>query len=90
MDVAWATSMDQEFTAELRIDILNQQGILADITNAIAKSNSNIQKIATEEKDGRLYTLNILITVKDRTHLAKIMRKIKTLKNVIRISRIHN
>lgn len=90
MDVTWATSMDQEFTAELRIDIFNHQGILADITNTIAKSNSNIQKIATEEKDGRLYTLNILITVKDRTHLAKIMRKIKALHSVIKISRIHN
>lgn len=90
MDVDWAPGIEQDFSAELRIDILNQQGILADITNTIAKSDSNIQKIATEERDGRLYTLNILITVKDRTHLAKIMKKIKALKSVIRISRSHN
>ena len=90
MAVGWAPDVDQEFTAELRINIVNNQGILADITNQIAQSNSNIQKITTDEKDGRVYMLNILTTVKDRVHLAKIMRKIKALPSVIKITRIHN
>lgn len=90
MPVEWGDTQEQEFIAELRIEILNTQGALADITNLIAKNKSNIQKIATEERDGKLYILNILLTTQNRVSLAKIIRKIKRLNSVIKINRIHN
>ncbi|MCU8561499.1 bifunctional GTP diphosphokinase/guanosine-3',5'-bis pyrophosphate 3'-pyrophosphohydrolase, partial [Vibrio vulnificus] len=77
MAVAWSDDYDQEFIAELKVDMLNHQGALAELTNVISKTGSNIHGLSTEERDGRLYTVTVLLTTKDRVHLAGIMKKIR-------------
>ncbi|UJF19281.1 bifunctional GTP diphosphokinase/guanosine-3',5'-bis pyrophosphate 3'-pyrophosphohydrolase [Vibrio sp. SS-MA-C1-2] len=87
MAVEWSNAPEQEFVSELKIDMINHQGVLADLTNVIAKTGSNIQGLSTEEKDGRLYQITVLLTAKDRVHLAKIIRRIRVLSNVVRVGR---
>ena len=74
----------------LKIDMHNRQGILADLTHTIAKMNSNIQKISTEEKDGRLYTALIHLTTKNRVHLAQIIKQIRIMQDIVKVSRLKN
>ena len=90
MAVAWSEEYDKEFIAELRVDMLNNQGALAELTNVISKTGSNIHGLSTEERDGRLYTVTVLLTTKDRVHLAGIMRKIKTMPQATRVRRRKN
>ncbi|MFD2177108.1 bifunctional GTP diphosphokinase/guanosine-3',5'-bis pyrophosphate 3'-pyrophosphohydrolase [Veronia pacifica] len=90
MPVQWGEDFNQEFTTALRIDMQNHQGALADLTNIIASTGSNIQKLTTEEKDGRLYTIHVKLTTRDRIHLANIMRRIRVMKNVVKVSRQKN
>ena len=49
--------------------------------------DSNIQSIWTEEQEGRLYQIIVLLTVKDNKHLANIIRKIKQMPELIHIER---
>lgn len=87
MPVQWSKDIDQEFVTILRVEILNHQGALADLTSHIAATGSNIQGLSTEERDGRLYTVQVKLTTKNRIHLANIMRRIRVINNVIRVNR---
>lgn len=76
-----------KFEAELRIEMINQQSVLPNLTAAVATLGSTIQGIWTEEQDGRLYQIVLLLTVKDTEHLDKIIRKIKTISGFVKIER---
>ncbi|KJR19545.1 bifunctional GTP diphosphokinase/guanosine-3',5'-bis(diphosphate) 3'-diphosphatase [Vibrio navarrensis] len=90
MAVAWSEDYDQEFIAELKVDMQNHQGALAELTNVISKTGSNIHGLSTEERDGRLYTVTVLLTTKDRIHLAGIMKKIRVMPSCSRVRRRKN
>ncbi len=56
----------------------------------INTTTSNIQSLNTEEKDGRVYSTFIRLTARDRVHLANIMRKIRVMPDVIKVTRNRN
>ena len=90
--VAWDDNIDpsQEFKTEIRIQVVNHQGVLAKLTNSVASTGANIHNIVTDEKDARVYNVKLLITAKNRKHVAEVMRKIRTLQDVLKISRSYN
>ncbi|QFI39449.1 bifunctional GTP diphosphokinase/guanosine-3',5'-bis pyrophosphate 3'-pyrophosphohydrolase [Moritella marina ATCC 15381] len=90
--VEWDDNIDssQEFKTEIRIQVVNHQGVLAKLTNTVASSGANIHNIVTDEKDARVYNVDILITAKNRKHVADVMKKIRTLQDVLKISRSYN
>lgn len=90
MALEWDKSTEQEFIAEIKVDMFNHQGALANLTAAINAANSNIQSMNTEEKDGRIYNSAIRLTTRDRVHLANIMRKIRIMPDVIKVTRNRN
>ncbi|MGL4750590.1 MAG: bifunctional GTP diphosphokinase/guanosine-3',5'-bis pyrophosphate 3'-pyrophosphohydrolase [Shewanella sp.] len=85
--VQWDNVEGVEYQANLRVEIVNHQGALAKITSIIAAEGSNIHNLSTEERDGRVYLINLRISVKDRIHLANVMRRIRVLPEVLRTSR---
>jgi guanosine-3',5'-bis(diphosphate) 3'-pyrophosphohydrolase len=90
MAVEWDLETEQEFIAEIKVDMFNHQGALANLTAAINAAESNIQSLNTEEKDGRVYSAFIRLTTRDRIHLANIMRKIRIMPDVIKVNRNRN
>ncbi|NVD05346.1 bifunctional GTP diphosphokinase/guanosine-3',5'-bis pyrophosphate 3'-pyrophosphohydrolase [Vibrio sp. JPW-9-11-11] len=90
MAVEWSNDYDKEFITEVTVDVQNRQGALAELTNVISKTGSNIHGLSTEERDGRLYTVTVLLTTKDRVHLAGIMRKIKAMPQTLKVRRRKN
>ncbi|MGE6570227.1 bifunctional GTP diphosphokinase/guanosine-3',5'-bis pyrophosphate 3'-pyrophosphohydrolase [Shewanella vesiculosa] len=87
ISVHWDNVEGVEYQANLRVEIVNHQGALAKITSIIASAGSNIHNLSTEERDGRVYLINLRISVKDRVHLANVMRRIRVLPEVLRTSR---
>ncbi|WP_281559209.1 bifunctional GTP diphosphokinase/guanosine-3',5'-bis pyrophosphate 3'-pyrophosphohydrolase [Thalassomonas sp. RHCl1] len=85
--VKWDSDIDRDFIARLRIEIINHQGALAALTNVIAKCESNVHSLNTDEKDSGLYTIDLEITCHNRVHLADIIRKIKVMVDVQRVIR---
>jgi RelA/SpoT family (p)ppGpp synthetase len=90
IDVEWQPGIEREFSAEIRADVTNQKGVLATIAAEIAETGSNIENVSIEDRGGLDISLNFTITVKDRRHLARVMRCIRHLPNVMRISRGKN
>jgi guanosine-3',5'-bis(diphosphate) 3'-pyrophosphohydrolase len=88
LDVEWSQDTTGEFPAELRLEILNQRGSLATVATTISENNSNIENVTVIEQDSRVSVDLITISVKDRVHLAQIMRKLKDLPIVIKITRV--
>lgn len=84
----WEEKVLGDFPIDLRVDILNQRGSLASLALVISESESNIEQINAEEFDGRYFSVNITLTVYDRKHLARVLRNIRKIKNVIRVTRL--
>jgi RelA/SpoT family (p)ppGpp synthetase len=87
IDVGWQPDIDGEFPAEIRVDVTNQKGVLATIAAEISETGSNIENVSIEERNGLDTSLNFTVTVHDRRHLARVMRCIRKLPPVMRISR---
>jgi (p)ppGpp synthase/HD superfamily hydrolase len=87
VDVEWERDVSGEFSVELRVDVANQRGVLATVAAAIADMGSNIENVGIEERDGLNSTLAFTVTVRDRQHLARVMRRIRHIPLVLRISR---
>ncbi|SET41488.1 bifunctional GTP diphosphokinase/guanosine-3',5'-bis pyrophosphate 3'-pyrophosphohydrolase [Thalassotalea agarivorans] len=85
--VRWDNDIDREFIARLRIEIINHQGALAALTNVVAKSDSNVHSLNSGEKEPGIYAIDVEIGVRDRIHLADIIRKIKVMVDVQKVSR---
>ncbi|MGR8981371.1 MAG: RelA/SpoT family protein [Gammaproteobacteria bacterium] len=88
LDVEWSEEVSGEFPSELRIEILNQRGALATIASTISEMNSNIENVHVVDQDDRVCVDLITFTVKDRVHLAKVMRRLKELPIVLKITRV--
>ncbi|MGH8214795.1 MAG: ACT domain-containing protein, partial [Rhodanobacteraceae bacterium] len=68
--------------AELRVEVVNRPGVLATVSAAIAEANSNIDDVKYIERTIRAATLIFAIEVKNRKHLADVMRRIRNTKVV--------
>lgn len=87
LPMQWEPGAKGEFKASLRIELFNHQGTLATLTNAIASCDSTIIGLQTEEKESNIYYIDLQLTTHNRVHLAQIMRKIRTMPEVQRVSR---
>jgi guanosine-3',5'-bis(diphosphate) 3'-pyrophosphohydrolase len=83
----WGSNVSGEFNAALRIELINHQGTLATLTNTVASCGSNIIGLQTEEKESNIYYIDIELTTKNRLQLANVMRKIRIMPEVQRVSR---
>jgi len=87
LSVQWSDHVEGEYLAFLRVQVANQRGVLANLATTIANTSSNIEHVHLTEKDGRISTIEFVVTVKDRIHLARIMKKLRSLQVVNRIWR---
>lgn len=87
VSLRWEDKVFGDFPVDLRVEILNQRGSLARLALTISDAESNIENINAEEFDDRYFSVNLTITVRDRIHLARTLRKIRHAKNVTRVVR---
>lgn len=87
IDVEWAQDIAQEFDVEISLDVVNKRGVLATIAAAVADENGNIEEVEFSERDERHSHMRLLVALKDRTHLAQLIRKLRAIKTVVRVMR---
>jgi GTP diphosphokinase / guanosine-3',5'-bis(diphosphate) 3'-diphosphatase len=88
IEVQWEPDVTGEFFVEIRVEALNRRGVLATIAATISLMDSNINNVNIEARDGKYSSINFVIGVRDRVHLAKVMRRIRSLDIVSRINRV--
>jgi GTP diphosphokinase / guanosine-3',5'-bis(diphosphate) 3'-diphosphatase len=88
LDLNWADTVTGDFYVDLRFDTRDRPGVLAQLASTIAEQGSNITNVSVESKDGHQSIINFTISVKNRKHLADILRKLREhKKSIIRVSR---
>ncbi|HEX6928123.1 MAG TPA: bifunctional GTP diphosphokinase/guanosine-3',5'-bis pyrophosphate 3'-pyrophosphohydrolase [Gammaproteobacteria bacterium] len=87
IEVQWEKNIGRDFTVEVRIEVANQRGVLATVAATIAELGSNIEQVSVQERDGSTSVMNFLFAVHDRKHLANIIKHIKKMTQVLRITR---
>lgn len=89
LDVEWDPETKKLFDVNIKLVVANQRGVLAQVAAEIAGDGSNIGRISMEEEDGSAYTtIHFTIQVENRMHLAKVMRSLRKIPEVVRISRV--
>ena len=87
INVEWEPYNEGEYEVKIHLNVNNQRGVLATVAAAIADTDANINSVEMKERDGRHTSLRFIIEVKNRVHLAKVIRKIRLIKSVSQIDR---
>ncbi len=85
--VNWSQNPGSEFTAEISVKTANERGVLAVVAATISDQGSNIENIVFEDRFGATTTITVLLTVKNRDHLAQIMRAIRKTPKIYKVKR---
>lgn len=86
--LSWDKDISSEFTVDLKVYMENRRGIIVEVASAINQADANIEKISVEEKDARLSVTNLKISIQGRKHLARTIRRLRTIRGVNKIVRI--
>ena len=87
LPVSWQPAPERLFSSEIRVDVVNRTGVLARVAAAIASADTNIHHVSIEEQEGDASTLTFELKVRDRRQLAHVMRVIRRMPDVTRVSR---
>ena len=63
-------------------------GLIALLASSVNAADGNIEKISMDERDGRISVVQLVVSVHDRVHLARVIKKLRALTGVIRITRM--
>ncbi|GFE78397.1 guanosine-3',5'-bis(diphosphate) 3'-pyrophosphohydrolase [Steroidobacter agaridevorans] len=88
LTVTWQPNVDRLFNVEVRIDVANRMGVLAAIASNIATTETNIEHVAVDERDGDASTLIFDLQVRDRKHLAHVIKNLRKMPEVLRVTRV--
>ena len=88
IQLSWSKEVTGEFNVELRVELEHQRGLIALLAGSVNAADGNIEKIGMDERDGRVSIVQLVVSVHDRVHLARVIRKLRTIKGVTRITRV--
>ena len=87
-DIVWAEQLRRLFQTHLIIETQDLRGILARVASAISGADANIVGANTAPKDQTLAIMNLTIEVRERQHLANVLRRVRRVPGVIRAIRV--
>ncbi|MBN9425614.1 MAG: bifunctional (p)ppGpp synthetase/guanosine-3',5'-bis(diphosphate) 3'-pyrophosphohydrolase [Burkholderiales bacterium] len=87
IDVDWAEDVSGLFRSEIELNVRNDRGTLGKVAAEIAASEANIVHVAMEEEARDSATMRFAILIRDRVHLAHVIRNLRRLPEVQRIVR---
>lgn len=87
ISLCWDERVEGEFWVDITVEVANQRGVLAILATSIAEADSNIGNINIDPRDGRHNAVTFSISVTNRSHLARVMRRLRSNKVVLRLYR---
>jgi len=87
IEVAWASDRTDFYSVSLVLETEDRQGMLARLTDAIARLDTNIRQIeADTDRPGRGYIV-VVVDVRDRAHLERVRQALRNLPGVLDVTR---
>jgi GTP pyrophosphokinase len=90
MPLTWSTVVRGEFPVEIKVEVTPERGFIAALASRMTEQDATIEHISVNEKDAFTSIVDVVLTVRDRIHLADILRRARSLKPVRRIYRVRN
>ncbi|MDR3214192.1 MAG: DUF5913 domain-containing protein, partial [Azoarcus sp.] len=90
VDADWEPDETRLFDVTIRILCRPVHGMLVRIANAIAADDCNIQSAVMDQGEAPYVSLRMTLQVRDRPHLAKVMRRVRQVSEVVRIARVRS
>ena len=90
MSLTWSPDVRGEFAVELKVEVTPERGFIASLASRMTEKDATIERISVNEKDAFTSIVDVVLTVRDRIHLADILRRARGLKPVRRIYRVKN
>ena len=87
LPVSWQHKPGRLFLSEIRIETVNRMGVLAAVSAAIAGSQTNVIHVTIETRDAETSVQVFVLEVADRKHLARVMRVVRHMPDVLRTVR---
>lgn len=87
ISLRWDEKVEGEYWVDVRIDASNERGVLAAMATAISEAESNIRNILVDPHQGQHSAVTFTISVSNRNHLARVMRRLRSNKFVIHLAR---
>jgi GTP pyrophosphokinase len=88
MAAVWADDVDKSFIVPIQIDAADGQGVLAQITSALAAADANIVHIdMAQEPTTGIADLRLRIAVQNADHLAQVLASLARVKAVLKFAR---
>ena len=88
VDIEWSADVQGVFDAGVRLVVSDRRGLLADLATAIADADANIDAVSMERPDGgSVIAMFFGVQVRDRRHLAQVMRAMRRVPDVKRLGR---
>ena len=84
---SWDQQIARLFNVGLRVVVVDQRGVLAKVATAIAGAGCNIANVSIDNNESRYATNSFTLQVTDRQHLARVMRALRRIPEVVRITR---
>jgi GTP pyrophosphokinase/guanosine-3',5'-bis(diphosphate) 3'-pyrophosphohydrolase len=89
MHVEWAEEPVRAFETALVIEVDNAKGALAQVASAISNAEADITRIDMGHEGGNeVAELRLLVAVRDRVHLAEVMRALRRAQPVVKVWRV--
>jgi len=89
MGVDWAEQPAHAFETGVSLLVTNGKGVLAQVAQAVSEAEADITHIDMgDEPVAETAELQLLISVRDRLHLADVMRTLKRAPSVLRVARV--
>ena len=88
IQLSWSKDVTGEFNVELRVELEHQRGLIALLAGSVNAADGHIEKIGMDERDGRISVVQLVVSVHDRVHLARVIKKLRAIKGVMRITRM--
>lgn len=87
--LVWSPKVQGDFMAELKLQAINRRGLLAGVAAAITEAQSSIENVQMPEgaSGEDVVEIRFLITVRDRVHLARVLKRVRRLSVVDKVSR---
>jgi GTP pyrophosphokinase len=87
VDVEWAPDVQGVFESGVRVLVADRRGLLAELATAIGNADANIDTVSMERPDGSDVAMFFGLQVRDRRHLANLMRALRRVPDVHRVQR---
>ena len=87
LPVNWQSSEGRFFFTEIRVEAVNRMGLLAAVSAAISGTQTNICSVNFQHDESETATMIFMLEVRDREHLARVIRTVRRMNDVVRIVR---